>query len=120
MGNIQSIDELQISSSWKEKFKAIGTTEPRGDIPAPKFNDIAKYKALPFVFSWLYYFLKGMPKKGIIIFLLTIILQLIGENLNSGGEFLILLSILFPAMVGFAQAKVDYYRKIVLGENFWW
>lgn len=129
MENIQSIDELQVSFSWKEKFKAIATTEPKGDIPAPKFNNMAKYKALPFFtkynlwaffFSWLYYFLKGMPKKGMIIFALTIVLQFIGENLNSGGEFLIILSILLPAAVGFAQANVDYYRKMVLNENFWW
>jgi len=29
-------------------------------------------------------------------------------------------SYIVPTVVAFAQANIDYYRKVVLDEKFWW
>ncbi len=125
----EKINSLDVSEKWKDKFKAISEAGPIGDIPKPKFENEARYKELPFFtkynlwgffFTWLYYLLKGMPKKGISIFLLAVFLQVLAENLHAGQTFFAILSILLPAGVGFAHSNIDYYRTKVLKEDFWW
>lgn len=125
----EKINTLSVDEKWKEKFRAISESGPIGNIPAPKFENEAKYKELPFftkynllgfLFSWLYYLIKGMPKKAISIFLLTVFLQVLEENLQAGQTFFAILSILLPAAIGFAHSNIDFYRTKVLNEDFWW
>ena len=73
--DVQSqINSLNIVPSWKQKFLAISESKPVGGGIGHEFGDREKYKALPFwtkfsiwglLFGALFYFFKGMWKKGL-------------------------------------------------------
>jgi len=123
----EKIEALVIVPSWKEKFLAIAETKPIGGGWAPEFGDKAKYKALPFwtkysvyglLFSIFFYLSKGMWKKAILIVVAYTIVQQVAISLDSVPLFFgsIILGVLIPTING----NIDYYRKVVLGEDFWW
>ena len=121
------IDSLAVSKSWKEKFKAIKRAG------GPNLPDLKKLtheerKAIPmfsvlgFFFGPFYYLAKGMWKKALTLFVLTVIgivvldmvMELVGlAAFTSGTGF-------GAAAVYAVLANKDYYRKMVLGQNGWW
>lgn len=73
---------------------------------------------LAFLFGPLYYIAKGMWKKGLsLLFLSTactlVMVPFVPEPVLRGISFG------FQALFAM-NANVDYYRKKVLGEDFWW
>lgn len=127
MDERETIEALRIIPKWKEKFLAISETKPLGGGWTPEFEDKAKYKDLPFwtkynawglLFGVLFYFFKGMWKKGLLILGLTIVLSTIANATHNGG--LLFVSYVMPSLIVIIHSNIDYYRKIVLGEDFWW
>ena len=128
MDVMTTIDNLKIAPSWKEKFKAISEAGPVGGGFGHEFENKAKYKALPFwtkfsgwglLFGIFFYLFKGMWKKAISIMALMIVIEILIE-LFPKNDILVFASYILPTIIVFAQANIDYYRKMVLGENFWW
>ena len=124
MDVISKINELQIAPSWKQKFLAISESKPFGGGLVHEFGDKAKYKALPFwtkfsvwglLIGVLFYFFKGMWKKGLVLMAVNVLVVVLSEAIPALALLLYL-----PMVIAFAQANIDYYRKMVLGEDFWW
>ncbi len=127
MDERETIEALRIIPKWKEKFLAISETKPLGGGMAPQFEDKVKYKALPFwtkysawglVFGIFFYFFKGMWKKALLILGLTIVLSIVAESIHSAP--LMFASYVMPVIITLVHGNIDYYRKVVLGEDFWW
>jgi hypothetical protein len=125
----EKIESLRVTPSWKEKFKAIAETKPIGGGLKPEFEDEGKYKTLPFwtkfsawglLFGALFYFFKGMPKKGIVLIAMAIILPSVIVAIFPQNGILLFGAYILPTVAAFAHANIDYYRKLVLGEDFWW
>lgn len=132
MDVLSQINSLNITPSWKQKFLAISESKPIAGGWSHEFDDKEKYKALPFwtkfsiwglLFGALFYFFKGMWKKGLALIGLNIGLVILSEMFgeDSGGRDIFLFaSYTVPIIAAFAQANIDYYRKVVLNEDFWW
>ena len=131
--DVQSqINSLNIVPSWKQKFLAISESKPVGGGIGHEFGDREKYKALPFwtkfsiwglLFGALFYFFKGMWKKGLALIGLNIGLAVLSGMFSEGsgsGDIFVFASYALHIVAAFAQANIDYYRKVVLNENFWW
>jgi hypothetical protein len=124
---IADIDNLDVSDSWKRRFRAIhragGPKLPNlKDLPRDDRKELGSFSILAFLFGPFYYFAKGMWKKGITLFVLSIIgillLDMLLELIGLGK---------FTRATGFGAAAVyaalasrDYYKKMVLGQNGWW
>lgn len=119
------INALEISESWKDKFRVLAEIgKPityammlRNETVYRKLPIGIKFNAWAFLFGIIYYLHKGMWKKGIVL-------------LGSGIVLMIVVTILFGKTAGnfagfaatglFASfASFDYYRMMVLGEDFW-
>jgi hypothetical protein len=120
------IDSLPVSDSWKRRFKAI---HKAGGPSLPHFKNLSRedrkavpaFNVLAFLFGPIYYLVKGMWKKGLTLFVLSLVgivlLDMVMELVGLGK---------YTRATGFAAAAVygalanrDYYRKMVLGENGW-
>lgn len=124
------IETLDVSEGWKVKFKNIQRAKPSSFGLIPKFEETdktliknaMKLNILAFIFGPFYYILKGLWKKAISLFLVLFVTGMILE---------ILWNIIFdsnmPIYIYFGinviwglNANIDFYRKKVLNENFWW
>lgn len=113
-----------LPEAWKKKFelieKAGGPKQPnaRALTAAERYNINFNFWGL--LFGPFYYFAKGMWKKALVLWILTIVV-------------IVIISMLLAAMgipdqaLGFAggvifavRANIDYYKKVVLGDNGWW
>src|SRR4029077_13923645 len=121
------IDGLDISDSWKKKFKAMrkasGPSLPKlKELSREDKKDIGMWNIPAFLFGPIYYIAKGMWRKAITLFvlgfialiILDIILEVLGWSAVSRAT-----GIAFAA-VWASLANGDYYRKMVLGQNGWW
>lgn len=120
------INALEVSESWKDKFRVLAEVGKPITYSMRLRNESA-YKNLPIgikfniwalLFGIIYYLHKGMWKKGIVL-------------LGSGVMLIIVITILFGLTAGnfasffaipliFASfASFDYYRMMVLDEDFW-
>jgi len=121
-----NIDELPVSDTWKTRFHII---EKAGGVKLPQFKALSfgermkiNFGILPFLFGPFYYLAKGMWKKAITLFLLCVVLVVVlavllelvglGRFSNSLGYGV--------AAVFAVRANIDYYKKMVLGQNGWW
>lgn len=127
------IDGLSISEGKKGLFKLIASTPLKGANGVPVFDSNDKrlkpfrtsltekdsiWNGWAFLFGYLYWFAKGMWKKGILLAViqtptLLILVAIIGTKVQ------------IPVVLGFmmisaAMANYDLYRKLVLKEDFWW
>lgn len=125
---VEKIEALDVSQAWKEKFKAIAETGPKFGGAAPTFEDQVKYKALPFwtkfsiwgmIFGIFFYLFKGMWKKGLSVFGIVMALSVLADAFPD-NKILAMGSYIIPMVIFFVQGNTDYYRKAVLGEDFWW
>lgn len=118
-------NELEsISDPWKRKFELI---EKAGGVKMPNAKSLSfgeRLKAVPniwaFLFGPFYYLAKGMWKKAISLFgvsvLVIIILEVICQALGVSDA---IINFVAPAIFG-SRANIDYYKKIKLGDNNWW
>ncbi len=123
-----SIDELNVGERWKERFRLI---EKAGPFERGKYRNIAALtsaerrkmssNALAFLFSGLYYFCKGMPRKGLVFFgggwifaAIVTVLEYIFEFTAPNPIFWVV-----PGAVAAMLANRDYYQKMVFGERMW-
>lgn len=122
--NSEKINSLNVSDSWKDKFRNIESAEPISLSPLPNFkypkklNFWTKLNTLAFLFNFIYYAIKGMWKKGLVLFginvLVVIILSIIAPQFTG-------MAWIVPAVLAQQMANTDFYRFKVLDEgNFWW
>ena len=121
-----AIDGLPVSESWKAKFHLI---EKAGGVKMTAFKALSfgermkcSFNVLAFLFGPIYYAVKGMWKKGLAMFgagvvaivVLSVVMELLGM-----GRMANALGYGVSAVFGM-RANIDYYKKMVLGDNGWW
>ena len=124
---IADIDNLDVSDAWKQKFRAIHRA---GGPSLPDFKKLTpeERKAVPtfsilaFFFGPFYYLFKGMWRKAITLFVLSVIgIVILDTVMTFAGLVEYTRATGFAAAAAYAVlANRDYYRKMVLGQNGWW
>jgi hypothetical protein len=122
------IDNLPVSERWKEKFRLFRKAN------APSFSNLKSlpaderkrasfgFNVLAFLFGPFYYIAKGMWRKGLVLFLLCLIAVIVLEaifELLGYGRFGKALGYGIAAVFA-VRANIDYYKRMVLGDNGWW
>ena len=119
-------EEAELSALWRIRFdlveKAGGPTLP----PIKKlrlgecFRLVWNFWAL--LFGPFYYLAKGMWRKALVAAFIGLPLMVLINVIAPGGELeLLKFSINTVINVWFAvHANVNYYKKVVLGDNGWW
>lgn len=114
-----------LPEKWTKIFALI---DKAGGPKMPKIRELPFGERRRIVFNvWafllgpIYYPVKGMWKKGIVLFTLSVAaVILVDLLLEAFGIFNSKLSsFIAPAVFG-TRANIDYYKKMVLGENGWW
>jgi len=119
-----TISAQEISDAWKKKFALL---EKAGGPKLPKASELAfgdrinaVFNVWGFLFGPFYYLAKGMWKKAIVLTILCIvaivIIEMILRNMGISGT---ITNFIAPAIFA-TRANIDYYKKIMLGENGWW
>jgi hypothetical protein len=121
------IDSLKVSDTWKKRFKwlkkAGGPSMPNAkNMTKKERREFSYFNILAFLFGPFYYLAKGMWRKAISLFIVcvvaAIILELLLEALGFEG---LGKSVGYGLAAVFAlRANIDYYKKMVLGNNGWW
>jgi hypothetical protein len=115
------IARLDVSESWKQKFKLI---EKAGGPDLPHFRDLPfgerfglNFNILACIFGPFYYLVKGLWRQAILYFIFAVALVLLLEAVGLGK---------FSRGVGYGfsvvyalRANISYYKKVVLGETPW-
>ena len=137
------IEALNISPGLKLKLHLVHKNFLRISILSPKYKREEKgwrgktfnYKMfnwLAFFFPPIYYLIKGMWKKAIVLLgMFIVILIILGIIIPSEYEYvpleyipigyqLLNLSIIIPAQLAGMWAYYDVYRKEILKQDFWW
>jgi uncharacterized membrane protein YvbJ len=120
----QANSEQEISQAWKKTFALL---EKAGGPQLPKIRELVfgeRFKVIfnvwAFLFGPFYYFAKGMWKKAIVLFAMCmvgiVILSLICEAVGISDA---ITTFIAPAIFA-RRANIDFYKKIVLGDNGWW
>jgi hypothetical protein len=124
--NGADIDALPVSTRWKTKFKLI---REAGGPRLPRMKELsvgdrlrAGFNLLAFLLGPFYYLAKGMWRKAITLFAVcavaVIALAILLEFLGLGQ---LASSLGYGVAAVFAvRANIDYYKKMVLGDNGWW
>jgi hypothetical protein len=122
------IDSLNISERWKARFRlmlkagAPGFANLKNLPPEERRRASFGFNVLAFLFGPLYYVAKGMWRKGLTLFVACFAATLVAElvltvlGFQRFGKFLTY----GVAAVFAVRANVDYYKKMVLGDNGWW
>ena len=114
----------KVSDNWQRKFtlieKAGGPKMPNAR--ALKFGERNKivFNIWAFLFGPFYYLAKGMWRKAITLSAICVIgvvvVGLILDAMNISSGFL---GFVGPAVFS-VRANVDFYKKVMLGQNGWW
>lgn len=128
---LERIEALNVKESWKQKFRLYveaGIKFKFGFQPEfenmsvlkGKFGMLKSYSNIfGFLFGFFYYIYLGMYKKaGLIFFIWTLFNVIVGmltDELYATNLFAVIFLFYLARSVNF-----DFYRKKVLGENFWW
>ena len=118
----QTIVNLDVSEKWKTIFKHIHAAKPTRLGIAPKFENPKELKfkdKINFlaIFNVIYYAIKGMWKKAIVLLAVNCILMAIISLVNPAYALYAGYGI---AGLCVGMANNDFYRLKVLKENFWW
>lgn len=129
--SLAKIDTLKMSDSMKKNMRFIHTHYtgmkygfPTYDVKGFKIN-WNTWSFFAFLFGPLYYLVKGMWRKAILILLLSILtfisLPIVEHYANIKLPEIIwsLIGILWYVYSSY-NAYRDIYRKEILGEKFWW
>jgi len=124
IANEQIINDLDINEKWKNKFRIINSAKLIENTffgPSFKNNENLVFKDnfnfLATLFGPIYYIIKGMWKKALILPSLHILMIQITAYI--GVQYALIGLFGFMYLVG-RYANVDYYRLKVRGESFWW
>ncbi len=121
-----AIDSLPVSDTWKNKFYLI---EKAGGVKMTAFKSLSfgermkfSFNILAFLFGPIYYAVKGMWKKGLLMFVVgvvaIVVLSMVMELMGLGR---MANALGYGVSAVFAmRANIDYYKKMVLGDNGWW
>lgn len=120
---------VSISESWKKRFALI---ERAGGPKLPRSRDLSfsersgiVFNILGALFNGFYYLAKGMWKKAITLTGLSVVITLLLElilsamGFSQGAKFSVV-SLVVPVAIFGARANIDYYKKVILGDNGWW
>lgn len=121
------IHGLPVADKWKERFIAIHAA---GGPKLPAFKQLTLQQRMKaqslnfwaFLFGPFYYLYLGMWKKGLSLFVVCASLAIAaGIALDAVGLSKVgdALGYGVAAVYGI-RANIDYYQKLVLGENGWW
>ncbi len=90
-GSKQVIDNLNVSESWKRKFRNV---EKAGGIQLPKFKELSfgerfgiGFNIWAFFFGWIYFLVKGMPKQALIAFGISLACMVVALFLPQGAAY---------------------------------
>lgn len=126
-GDTVDIESLPVSDVWKKRFrwmqKAGGPGLPRiKQLPAEEQGGLSMFNILAFLFGPIYYLVKGMWRRGLVLFGICLVAILILEALLAALGLEALSRVLgFGASAVYAlRANADYYKKMVLDDNGWW
>ena len=129
----ESIDQLDVSDKWKQKFELMEKAGIK-EFGYLKMLQQDKFKGMPFkqrhsiqfnnwalVFGVLFYFAKGMWKKGALILAISWLLAavLIGVESLIDTEIPAVFYWIVPAILCAQFANRDYYMLKLRGETMW-
>lgn len=138
---LERIEALNVKESWKQKFRLYAEAGLKSGNFFPTFENtkilkgkfLAKFNPFACLFYVFYYLYLGLYKKAGMIVVFFLVLQflmgLTGSIIAPRLSYpmthiilfiLILLNFYFYFVYFSMSANYDYYRKQVLGENFWW
>lgn len=132
---ITSIDGLAVSDKWKRIFRTFssheisrvgfwGCPEYKSDDVKLKSKGTAIYKSENIICNWwafcfgpYWYLSKKLWKKGLLLILLSIIVEIICSAISPqlAGP-----ALMVTGAIALYAANYDYYRARVLNESFWW
>ncbi len=130
------LDALRMSgvnNTWLRKLQEIhnaGIVSIKYGLLATqqKLRAFTRFNVWAFLFTWIYYLVKGMWKKGLVILLggivyivadlllSSVVASIISES--AGEMFARIMGLFYPLLVAHMAAG-DYYRFKVLKEDFW-
>ncbi len=117
-------NELEsISESWKRTFELI---EKAGGVKLPNFKTLSFGERIKFINIWaflfgpFYYFAKGMWKKAISLWAVSVLIIVISQAIFQALGFSDPATYIVVAAIFGSRANIDYYKKIKLGDNNWW
>jgi hypothetical protein len=121
------IAALPVSAKWQTRFRAIqragGAQMPDlKQLSAAERRAAVSFNILAFLFGPIYYACKGMWKKALTLFLACAVVVIgLGLVLDHFGYEKIANAMGYGVGALFAvRANIDYYKKMVLGDNGWW
>src|SRR5471032_3260321 len=117
-----------LGSKWVHNFalmeQAGGVRLPRlGTLP---FGDRVRvlFNIWALLFGPVYYAVKGMWRKGLALFFaimaVLVVVELAADLLGIRETKINLISNIVIPLIFATRANIDYYKKMVLGENGWW
>jgi hypothetical protein len=121
------IDALAVSDTWKRRFRAIakagGPALPHvKTMSKEERKDLSPFNILAFLFGPFYYLAKGMWKKALAmggaciaaVLVFQMVMLMLGlESLARASGFAV-------GAVFAVRANLDFYKKMVLGDDSWW
>lgn len=124
----QKIASLEVSEKWKRKFVLI---DKAGGPSLKKIKGLTFGERLKipgsniwgFFFGPFYYLAKGMWKKALTYFLITVVvviaLEIVLLSMGVSESKLKIVNVLSFALYAI-RGNIDYYKKMVLNDNGWW
>lgn len=121
IARVDSISRLQVSESWKRKFRLI---DEAGGPDLPHFRDLPfgerlgiSFNFLAFFFGPFYYLAKGLWRQAVLYLIVAVTLMLLLEAMGLG---VLSRGIGFGFAAVYAlHANISYYKKVVLGDAPW-
>lgn len=124
-GNANAIIEgLDVSPNLKQKLLLVHEHFKEVKFGGPVFNlkgtaVWATYSVWAFFFNFIYYFVKGMWQKGLVLLAISLLIQIIVAALHLPSGYALVTSN-FVGLLAMQSAYYDLYRSKVLKETFWW
>lgn len=118
-------NELEsLSDIWKTKFELL---EKAGGVKLPNAKNLlfgermkVVFNIWGFLFGPFYYFAKGMWKKAISLFGLSVLIIVILEVICKEFGISNVITNFVAGAIFATRANIDYYKKVKLGDNNWW
>ena len=126
-GNHDLIDSLDVSESWKRKFHVMDDLNSIKDPKEKKayFKSLSwgerfgQSNILAFLFSFIYFFIKGMWKPGLTFLGIYVVLLIVLLVLNIDNDSIYRAAGIGYGVVAMTRANILYYSKKVLGKELW-
>lgn len=128
---LDTINNLTVSNKLKEKIRLVHENVHGTKLGFPNYKTLQNtasnrmaiggklFSVWAFLFGPLYYFAKGMWRKGVALIGITCLLMM-AVAVMTDNEVVFQLVSLFPGVICSQCAYPDLYRKLVKNEVFWW